>query len=55
MEWSRQNANPHGHYKNLTDPKNKHKDHNRSGIPCNNARRLLYRVHTEIYRMLIVK
>jgi hypothetical protein len=36
MEWSRrwrQNANPHGHYENLSVPKDKHKDHNRSGIP----------------------
>ena len=26
-------ANPHGHYENLSVPKDKHKDHNRSGIP----------------------
>ena len=37
LEWSRQwrqNANPHGHYENLSVPKGKHKDDNRSGIPC---------------------
>jgi hypothetical protein len=37
MEWSkqrRQNANPHGHYENISVPKYlKHKDDNRSGIP----------------------
>ena len=33
LDDGRQNANPHRHYENLSVPKYKHKDDNRSGIP----------------------